>query len=177
MELLEGKALSKLILERYSKSPRNWSFTVSPSPKDGYFDAVIGNREEVWQVKLDSIFKPSPFMLGAKADVDPLKVQKLSSVSYGYRKLEPKVLMQILESFSEQDDYETQDRRTPYKSFDSLLASLETVTPTPSGSYAEGPFVLTDRKANIVSDSQKKLDDKLHLEMRKLLRNRYSSYG
>jgi len=170
MELIEGKALSKLLLERYSKNPRNWSFTVSPSAKDGFFDAVMANKDEAWQLKLDSIFKPAPFMLGAKADVDPIKIQSPSPIPYGYRKLEPQVLIEILKSFSEEKKAET-------LRLDSILGSLDTVAPSGFGNYAEGPFVMTNKDATIISEEQRKLDDKLHMEMRKLLRSRYSSYG
>jgi len=174
MELLEGRKLSKHLLERYAKNPRNWSFTVSPSPKDGFFDAIVANKDEVWQLKLDSIFKPSPFMLGARVDVDPSRVSSPNTIPYGYRKLEPQILLEVFKSLAE-GQKSSPDDLSP--KLDSILGSIDTVVPTRGGSYAEGPFIMTNKETAIVSDGQKKLDDKLNSEMRKLLRGRFSSYG
>ncbi len=172
MELHEGKVLSRILLERYAKNPKNWSFTVSPSPKDGFFDALVANREEVWQLKLDSVFKSSPFVLGAKVDIDPSKITVSSSVPYGYRKLEPTVLLELLKSMVEEEGNQDNPRK-----LDSILGSLDTVVPTRGASYAEGPFVMTNKETTIISDGQRKLDDRLNVEMKKLLRNRFQSYG
>ncbi|HEV2390208.1 MAG TPA: hypothetical protein VGS04_05735, partial [Nitrososphaerales archaeon] len=66
MEIFEGDTLYRMLLQRYSKNPRGWSFTVSPSSSGGFFDARVGGPEESWHLKLDTIYKPSPFVLGAK---------------------------------------------------------------------------------------------------------------
>jgi hypothetical protein len=181
LELLEGRALSKLLLERYSRNPRNWSFTVSPSTRsDGFFDAVFANQEEVWQLKLDSIFKPSPLILGARADVDPLKIASPSPISYGYRRLEPLVLLELLKGLAKSEELAgegSEPSREALSNVDSILSSLETVAPRPGESYAEGPYVFTTRNATIISEGQKKLEERMSFELKKIMKNRFPSYG
>ena len=76
MELLSGEALSKYLLEKYSRNPKGWNFTIAPAAKDNFFDALVSGPEENWQLKIDSIFKPSPIVLGAKVE-DP--AEKISA--------------------------------------------------------------------------------------------------
>jgi hypothetical protein len=167
MELLEGKILAKILLERYAKNPRGWNFIVAPSAKEEFFDALVSSPEEAWRLKIDSIFKPSPMVLGAKVDSDSSRANA-SPVSYGYRKLTPELLLKLLTSSEESDEP---------KDLGSIIGNLDPVVPSQSGAYAQGPFTFTKNKIAAVSESQKQLDDKLSSEMRKLLRNKYASYG
>ncbi len=183
MEILEGKALTRLLLERYSKNPSNWHFAVSPSGRsDGFFDALVSSPSESWHIKLDSIFKPSPIMLGTKVEVDDAKLRKFSSpVSYGYRSLSEDVLLKILSTFEEQRPRPTTTRKGAARatnSIEGILGGIEPVAPVSGGSYAEGPFIFTKEKViGGLSSGQEQLDDKLSSELRRLLRNRYQSYG
>src|SRR5207247_646295 len=59
MEFLEGKALSRHLLERYVRDPRGWNFVVAPARRHGFFDGIFSSPEEAWHIKLDSIFKPN----------------------------------------------------------------------------------------------------------------------
>src|SRR5580698_551935 len=65
MEILDGTVISEIIFKRYARNPDGWSFTVSPSRSHGFYDAVITNAEESWHLKLDTIFKPNPMVLGS----------------------------------------------------------------------------------------------------------------
>lgn len=178
VELLEGKVLSKYLLEKYSKKPNGWSFTVFPSAKEdnGFFGALVGGPDEVWQLKLDSIFKPNPMILGAKVDMDPTKVANHGLFPYGYRKLDQRTIVELLQALADSDDGSTTLHRDRYL-IDQILGKMKPVAPETGGSYAEGPFVITNRENLGITSSQKQLEDKLSLELRKLLRNRYSSYG
>ncbi len=166
MEILRGIALSKYLLEKYTRNPKGWNFTIGPAPKDSFFDALVSGPEENWQLKIDSIFKPNPAVLGAKVEGN----QKTSGSfpSYGYRKLDPEIVLKILK---EQEDLGSEE------SFGRLIASLEPTAPVGGSSYAQGPFVFTNQKFLGISDSQKKLDDRLNSELKNLLREKYPSYG
>ena len=64
MEILKDKVLAKYLFERLARNPRDWKFIISKSSfDDGFFDAQVSNREEVWQLKIDSIYKPIPTVL------------------------------------------------------------------------------------------------------------------
>src|SRR5713101_991301 len=159
MEILQDSKLAKYLFEKYSSNPKNWNFLISASPlRDGFFDATVSNVDEVWQLKIDSIYKPVPIILGAKVDLDAAKIERKmsnSSQAFGYRKIEPYINYYI----------------------NSLLGSLETVAPVSGGNYAYGPFVFTDRNPAGSNEYQKQVAEKLALKLRENLRNRYSSYG
>jgi hypothetical protein len=170
MEILRGASLSKYLIEKYTKNPKGWNFTIGPAIKDSFFDALVTGPEESWQLKIDSIFKPNPAMLGAQVEGS---VSKATAVfpDYGYRKLDPEILLNILQEQDGSDSIESSN------SLDKLIASVEPTAPVPGASYAQGPFVFTNRKILGVSENQKKLDERLNSELRNLLREKYLSYG
>jgi len=166
MEILEGDALYRMLLQRYSKNPRGWSFTISPSPSNGFFDARVGGPDESWHLKLDTIYKPSPFVLGAKTDQD-LSKNSPAPLSFGFRRVDPQEAPALLD-----DSQEGMSR---------LLAFLRTVNPvapTGPGNYIQGPYVYTSRgkAAGSMSREQQSVDGRLSDEMLKLVRRRYPSY-
>jgi hypothetical protein len=181
VEFLEGKTLSKYLLDKYSKNPNGWSFTLFPPAKEdnGFFGAYVGGPDETWQLKIDSIFKPSPIMLGAKADVDAARIGNLGgSIPYGYRRLDKRVAFELLQALSESTSgNEERDRAQDRFLLERILLPLRPVAPVQGESYAEGPFVLTDRSNLAIASGQRQLEDRLSTELRKLIRNRYSSYG
>jgi hypothetical protein len=193
VELLEGRILSRHLLEKYSKNPAGWSFTVFPGNRaENGFGALIGSRDEMWRIQLDSIYSAKPLMLGAKADVDADSIPRPGNVSYGYRKLSRKALLAILGDLgrestadSKPSEHDVMDYVDPHSSLatgrptlDRILAGLEPVSPKTDGAYAEGPIVFTTRKGvEPIIDRQKELEDKLSAELKRLLKNRYSAYG
>jgi len=77
MEILEDKTLAKSIFQKYTVNPKNWNFVISTtSINDGFFDATVTNPDEVWQLKIDSLYKPFPIIAGAKVDAEPTKMKK-----------------------------------------------------------------------------------------------------
>lgn len=169
MEFLEGDALRKRILEDYSKHPKGWSFVVSPSPKSGFYDALMSGPNGTWVLKTDSIFRPSPIVLGSRLD---LGVESKAAIpfQYGYRRLPTELILRMLGD----EGPSPESRRLP-----SLLSVLksEPVVPEAGRSYAEGPFVLAGPEKLDLSKSQREVDATLTSEMRRLLRTRYPAYG
>jgi len=166
MEILEGEALYRTLLQRYSKNPRGWSFTISPSPLSGFFDARVGGPDESWHLKLDTIYKPSPFVLGARTDQD-LSKNSPAPLSFGFRKVSPQEAPALLD-----DSQDGMDRLLAF------LSSVNPVAPTGPGSYIQGPYVYTTRgkAAGSMTRQQQTIDSRLSDEMRKLVRRRYPSY-
>ncbi|MDG6904597.1 MAG: hypothetical protein JRN20_02290 [Nitrososphaerota archaeon] len=170
MELMRGNALFRHLLDQYSRKPSGWNFTIGPSPRDNFFDGIVSGPEEAWQLKMDSIFKPAPIVLGAKIEpgvANPL--QQANFPSYGYRKLQPEIMLKLFQEISGEN--------TPSITLDKILGSLSPVAPVRGNAYAEGPVVFTNKKILGVSKSQKQLDDKLSSEIRRLLRESYPGYG
>ena len=181
MEILQDSKLAKYLFEKYSSNPKNWNFLISTSPlRDGFFDATVSNVDEVWQLKIDSIYKPVPIILGAKVDLDAAKIERKmssSSPAFGYRKLEPSLMMNILKKLTQEQQINANKEPDINNYINSVLGSLETVAPVSGGNYAYGPFVFTDRNPVGSNEYQKQVAEKLALKLRENLRNRYSSYG
>jgi hypothetical protein len=165
MEILDGTVISEIIFKRYARNPDGWSFTVSPSRSHGFYDAVITNAEESWHLKLDTIFKPNPMVLGSKSEVDLRQYAASSSLSFGYRELNPWVVR----------DLEQEDEGAPRLA--ELISSLAPVVPEAGKAYAQGPFVLTRGARRGYSRTESQVDEELSSAMLRLLRNRYPGYG
>ena len=169
MKLLEGESLRRHLLESYSKNPKGWSFVISPSGKHGFYDAVVSGSDGTWMLKIDSIFKPTPIVLGSPTEDSP-ELKPTGPFPYGYRNLHPGLILQMLRS----EGYPPKDRAAA--NFLSVLKS-ETVVPEEGESYAEGPFVFTSKGKVGLPECQRDLDIKLASEMQRLLRTRYPAYG
>jgi hypothetical protein len=167
MEILEGDALYRTLLQRYSKNPRGWSFTVSQSPDSGFFDALVGGPDESWHLKLDTIFKPSPFVLGARTDNAPSRGSR-SPISFGFRRVDPVDAPALLDGSPQS-----------ISRLLTFLSSASPVAPREGASYLQGPVVFAGpgSAAPAAGREQQKIDVELSAEMRKLVRRRYLSYG
>jgi hypothetical protein len=168
MEILEGSELKRRMLESYARNPKGWSFTVSPSPSLGFFDATVAGPDGAWMLKIDSLFKPSPIVIGSQAEA--LRRRPGGHFPYGYRNLPPELALQLMGESGE-------DPSGPVRR--SLLSVLksEPVVPVRGGSYAEGPLVFTGPGSVSLSDKQRQVDALLASEMHRLLRLRYPAYG
>jgi hypothetical protein len=166
MEILEGDALYRVLLQSYSKDPRGWSFTISPSSGDGFFDARVGGPDESWHLKLDTIYKASPFVLGAKTDQD-LSRSSPAPLSFGFRRVSPQEAPALLD-----DSHEGLDRLLAF------LSAADPVAPTVPGDYIRGPYVFASRgkATGSLTREQQSVDSRLSDEMRKLVRRRYPGY-
>jgi len=167
MEVLEGDALYDRIFRRYARDQRGWSFTVSPSATHGFFDALVANGQEGWQLKFDTIYKPSPIVIGASIEsVKPARRTPVGGLSFGFRELQPSWVEQL-----------RAEEVTIPRQLAALLASMKPVVPQEGRMYAQGPFVLSGRDQSPRSASRSTLDDRLSSEMLRRVRNRYPGYG
>jgi hypothetical protein len=165
MKLQEGEKLRRRIFQSYSKDPTGWSFVISPSAKFGFYDAIVSGPQGAWVLKIDSLFKPLPIVLGSPTEARPPNPS--GPFPYGYRKIPSELIPEILEGYP-------RDRARA-----GLLSVLrsKTVIPEEGRSYAHGPFIFTGSQNVSLSEHQRELDAKLTSEMRRLLRVRYPAYG
>jgi len=168
MEILEGSELRRRMLESYVRDPKGWSFTISPSPGSGFFDATVSGPDGSWMLKIDTLFKPAPIVIGSPAE--SIRRRPAGPFPYGYRGLPPELAMQLIGGGSETPSGPLRRRLM------SVLGS-EPVVPEKGGSYAEGPLVFTGPRSLSLSDKQREVDARLASEMRRLLRLRYPVYG
>ena len=181
MEILEDSTLARYLFERYSSNPKNWNFIISTnSHKDGFFDATVSSTDEVWQLKIDSIYKPLPMVLGTKVDIDSTGIERRLSkgiAPFGYRKLDPLVMVNLLKELADEQHTHAAREAQINARFNSILGSLETVKPSAGRSYAYGPLVYTDQNLAGPDETQKRVSERLASKLRNDLRKRYTSYG
>jgi len=122
MELLDYETVIKKIINKYDRNPENWQVLMGKSPK-GFYDIIFSNPEEVWQLKLDTIYKPNPVGFGAKVEIEPSKIRLENFPSYGFRPVSLKILEQInsIEDATQNDISNT------------LLQSISQISPVPTG--------------------------------------------
>ena len=168
MKVLEGDKLRRRIFRSYARNPEGWSFVISPSPKYGFYDAVVSSPHGSWVLKMDSLFKPSPIVLGSPTESSPMS-KRSGPFPYGYRRIPSELIPEMLGG-------ENQPRDKAMADLLSVLRS-KTVVPEEGRSYAHGPFIFANPERYDLSERQKELDDKLNSEMHRLIRYRYPAYG
>lgn len=180
MEILEETNLGKHLFHKYSSNPKNWNFIISTTPiRDHFFDAIISSPNEVWQLKLDSIYKPNPFIVGTKIDnIDSNQIDKninTKITTFGYRKINDNKILNLLKTLSEeQQDNSNKDHNV---SLNSLLSEIEPVAPKQGDNYIYGPFLFTNKNLLSINEKQKNISERLSDKIRTNLRNKYLSYG
>ncbi|MGA2665446.1 MAG: hypothetical protein ABSF83_10920, partial [Nitrososphaerales archaeon] len=153
MEVLDGSAISELVFKRYARNPTGWSFTISPSRSHGFYDALVAGPEESWQLKIDTIFKPSPLVVGSRSESDLRGYAASAPLSFGYREIGPRTVREI----------ESRGEATP--GLAELLSRLVPVVPEQGKAYAHGPFVLAREAVRMRDRSQVLADEKLSSRM------------
>jgi hypothetical protein len=172
MEILEGRVLADLLLGKYSKSPKGWSFVVAPARTHSFVDAFVSNPEQSWQIKMDSIFKPTPLVLGAQTEADQRRIGSLSPLAFGFRKFDPQLALRLLRGSPEDDE-------PPGNGISLDMSSIlnsDPVVPREGGSYTQGPFVLAHQNLIKLTETEKVADEKLASELQKLFSRRYPNY-
>ena len=174
MEILEGRALTSFLLEKYSGDPRGWSFVVGPSKKYGFYDAIVSNRSQAWQLKMDSLFKPNPLVIGAPTEASHEKIGLLTPVNFGYRELDPGLVLRALKASYESEESGPTDEEVGLNL--SAVLRSEPVVPRVGGSYAHGPYVVANQGIVRFVEGRDEIDDRLSSELLGLFRRRYPSY-
>ena len=182
MEILEDKILAKNIFRKYTVNPKDWNFVISTtSMNDGFFDAAITNPDEVWQLKIDSLYKPFPIIAGAKIDIESTKMKKIMDknvIPFGYRKIDPPMLMNLFKRISEEQEIiSKKDVDFVNKELNTFLGSLEPTVPVKDTDYLFGPFMFTPNNIIDKNSVQKNVSEKLSMNLKNKIKYRYPNYG
>ena len=147
------------IRKLYNKEPKGWQISVNRD-KFNHGNILITNPSSLWQVKLDSLFRPNPLSVGGKLeDIDISEKVGKNLPSFGYRPLGNNQLAKMQENLMSN------------KSIDSLILDILQKDPVPidntkNQGFIEGPINLAP--PGYISNKQKKLDLKLKKDLNKL---------
>ena len=168
------KSIKELLAEidrKYNKNPSDWNISIGKDPNSGYGDIFISNPVNIWQIKIDSLYKPSPYGLGTKLGQtkDFSDLISSNSPSFGFRPLLPSHLKRLQRSV---------EREKPINQIVNEILSTKPVSINQLGksNYLMGP-ILHSPFQGYVSDSQKQLDRKLKRSLDDLLLSKGIGYN
>ncbi|MHA1380180.1 MAG: hypothetical protein ACTSRG_17540 [Candidatus Helarchaeota archaeon] len=145
----------------YNRNPLDWQISIN---KDKYNHGNIlitnPNYSTLWQIKLDSLYRPNPISVGAKLkDFEMPGKNIIKKPSFGYRPLFDEQLEKLQLNLVEK------------KPIDKLLLDILDNNPAPlknvkNQGFLEGPVTFTP--PGYISKRQKELDLKLKKDLNKL---------
>lgn len=161
----KSRSLEEIMIETqrtYDEDPRGWGISLGMG-KDGYGNIFISGPKGLWQIKVDSIYKPKPIGVGARVGaVDEFK--KLISTkipSYGFRPINEDQMSRLREGMSR------------HRPLDEIVGEILSAKPSPLGKLrgpgiVQGPIIHSNFHG-YMSSKQKELDSKLKRNLDKLL--------
>ena len=102
MKYKPAKRTFEELTRKYNKNPKGWMMAAGHDDR-GYFDIFVSNPNEVWQVKVDSIYKPTPVGLGMKVGgkAEARKVLSDKEPSFGFRPVSENLIESIVNNREE----------------------------------------------------------------------------
>ncbi|MEE8403678.1 MAG: hypothetical protein V3R93_07995 [Candidatus Hydrothermarchaeaceae archaeon] len=143
------------IFKRYNKNPKGWKFSIGTGYEDKFFDILVSNDTDVWQIKLDTLYRPNPLGVGVR--VGRSRKAFDSSHSFGFRPITEEFIPGILETGFSPEVIEEIMRKRPQP-----LDRIQTP------GIVQGPINFSD-SLDFISERHKKLDNKLRTELDRLL--------
>jgi hypothetical protein len=163
------KSIKELLAEidaKYNKNPLGWQFSIGQDSQGGYGNIYISNPQKVWQIKIDSLYKPNPYGLGTQlGNTDEFNDLISSGLpSFGFRPLLPTHLKRLQHGF---------DQERPVNNIINEILNKKPVSIDQLGksNYLMGPILHSPFKG-YVSDKQKELDRKMKRSLDDLLLSR-----
>ena len=152
------------VYARYNRNPVGWRVLVGSDEK-GFPTILFFSPEELWELKLDSLYKPDPICVGSKVADSFLRVERrLESPSYGFRPVDDERAKLIIESLSKQE--------APSDIIKKVLSEApKPFTELEKKMVLHGPIIHSPRLP-LLSEQQVDLDIKLRRELQRILSNR-----
>lgn len=157
--------LMKEIWKRYNKDSTGWHVLVGRSSK-GYYDVFVTNPKELWQIKLETIYRPNPPGLGARIEKTRESAKMLRGIpNYGLRPLSKRTMAMMMSAIR---------RGVPPGR---VLREIMGVEPKPHDEITtpwilQGPVLHSAKPLGFISNKQRELDAKLSMELESLLRKK-----
>lgn len=167
------KSIEELLAEidaKYNKNPKGWNISVGGPDPRGHGNIFISNNVNLWQLKIDSLFKPNPYGIGTKlGEIDEFpEFKNPSSPSFGFRPLLPSHLDKL--------KLNLQQKKPINKVINEILnTNPVSINQMTKSNYIMGPIMHSSFKG-YVSDKQKELDKKMRRNLDDLLLSKGIGY-
>jgi hypothetical protein len=160
-EIKSREDVLRALAKKYEHSPVGWSVLVREN-RSGYSDFLISTADELWQLKVDSLFRPDARAMGMKVGgrEEARKVASDSTPAFGFRSLPSDILERFLGGDLEREELTSIIDRV-------LLEKPVRPSEIDSPALLQGP-IRFGWKGNL-SDKQELLDLKLRRSLDKML--------
>lgn len=152
-EMQSREDVLRELAKKYERSPGGWSVLVREN-RSGYSDFFISTADELWQLKVDSLYRPNAKAMGMRigGKEEARKVASDSTPTFGFRSLPRDLLKRFLGGDFEREEFtEVIDRVLKEKPV--RLSEID------SAGLVQGPIQFGWK--GYLSDKQKLLDLKL----------------
>lgn len=97
-EALPVDQLMRKLSSKYNKNPADWTVLIG-EPKGTHSDIFISTGNELWQVKVDSLYRSKPIGLGMKigGKEEAERVLREETPSYGLRPLPDNLIRRFID--------------------------------------------------------------------------------
>lgn len=182
MKKKRAKEVLKEFFKSYQEDPTGWSFWLSPPGEDNFYEAYIIHGDEVFFLKIDSIYTPNPLGVGAKLKVEEDQLVK-NLPDFGFRQFSKEETEDFLSNIPRTEDYESKEEfQKDLKGFRKEIVGeameKEPVPFTSEGSpglMAIGPYS-PKNPLSYISERQEKLRKELSEKLDKLVRRDHPGY-
>jgi len=164
--LRDSAKIRREIARLYDKDPQGWNVLVGKD-ETGFFDVLISHEKEAWQVKEYQV-NPYKFVgLGSRMPSLPSNPLATGEHPFGLRPIGLENIKEISSLIDEP------------KSLSELASKLLGEKPVSSSEAMEspavlqGPIVQAKRPLDSLSTAQKRLDEKLRKELRRIIQKDY----
>ena len=186
MDTLTHQEVRQEVLKAYRKKHTGWHAYLVRTP-DGFYNVIYVGPDNGWQLKVDSIFSGNPICYGGSFDLEGLPMVS-NQEPYGFTPIPFKKMLEFGKKILEAEAHFNSGNRG--KAEESLNAADQITNeirkaidkpPVPLDSIqqpvaVEGWFHVSD-KPLVFGESQRKLDEKLKNEVRRLFHSRNPQYG
>jgi hypothetical protein len=156
MKMEPADIMFERILKKYNKDPKSWNFSVGRGHEDKFFDILISHEKDVWQIKLDTLYKPNPLGVGVKVGRSGKAFD--NPYPFGFRPIPEGFIPELLDAGFSPGIIEEIMRERP-KPIDKIK--------TPG--IVQGPITFSRGSLDFISERHRKLDNKLKMELDRLL--------
>jgi hypothetical protein len=97
VEIETREEILKRLSKKYERNPKGWSVLVKEN-KSGYSDFLISTADDLWQLKVDSLYRPNAKAMGMRigGKTEAKSVESDSVPRFGFRPLPSDILEKLL---------------------------------------------------------------------------------
>ncbi|MBS3055376.1 MAG: hypothetical protein J4452_02715 [Candidatus Aenigmarchaeota archaeon] len=157
----------------YENDKHGWS--VSIGRKSGFYDILMEHGSTLWQIKTDTLYKPTAMGVGVKIENVKIPASHVSPPNFGIRPAYGSMLERY-EKDMESSDFPSEEILKAILS--SPLVTVPELKDSGTPAAFIGPLKLSPSPLATISEAQRELDAQMETELDRMMRRKYGGmYG